>query len=97
MVFLPRLARHLGTDPGVALWLGALSPLALFSFVASGHNDALMVGLLVAGVQQRLHLAARRPHQDFIALLRLAQLLLRQQIEARPRSHVQAERKTALP
>ncbi len=50
MVFLPRLARHLGTNPGVALWLGVLSPLALFSFVASGHNDALMVGLLVAGV-----------------------------------------------
>ncbi len=50
MVSLPRLARHLGTDPGIALWLGALSPLALFSFVASGHNDALMVGLLVAGV-----------------------------------------------
>lgn len=50
MVSLPRLARHLGTDPGVALWLGVLSPLALFSFVASGHNDALMVGLLVAGV-----------------------------------------------
>jgi len=50
MVFLPRLARHLGTDPGVALWLGALSPLALFSSVSSGHNDALMVGLLVAGV-----------------------------------------------
>ena len=34
----------------MALWLGALSPLALFSFVSSGHNDALMVGLLVAGV-----------------------------------------------
>jgi alpha-1,6-mannosyltransferase len=50
MVSLPRLARHLGTDPGIALWLGALSPLALFSFVASGHNDTLMVGLLVAGV-----------------------------------------------
>ncbi len=50
MVSLPRLARHLGTDPGIALWLGALSPLALFSFVASGHNDALMVGMLVAGV-----------------------------------------------
>jgi Glycosyltransferase family 87 len=50
MVSLPRLARHLGTDPGIALWLGAFSPLALFSFVASGHNDALMVGLLVAGV-----------------------------------------------
>jgi hypothetical protein len=50
MVYLPRLARHGGADPGVALWLGVLSPLALFSFVASGHNDALMVGLLVAGV-----------------------------------------------
>jgi alpha-1,6-mannosyltransferase len=50
MVFLPRLARRLGTDPGIALWLAALSPLALFSYIASGHNDALMVGLLVAGV-----------------------------------------------
>ena len=50
MVFLPRLARRQGTDAGLALWLGALSPLALFSFIASGHNDALMVGLLVAGV-----------------------------------------------
>ncbi len=50
MVFLPRLARHLGTDPGIALWLGVLSPLALLSFVSSGHNDALMIGLLVAGV-----------------------------------------------
>jgi hypothetical protein len=50
MVCLPRLSRRLGTDPGLALWLGALSPLALFSFIASGHNDALMVGLLVAGV-----------------------------------------------
>lgn len=50
MTGLPRLARLLGTDPGTALWLGALSPLALFSFVASGHNDALMVGLAVWGV-----------------------------------------------
>ncbi|HEV3280962.1 MAG TPA: polyprenol phosphomannose-dependent alpha 1,6 mannosyltransferase MptB [Acidimicrobiales bacterium] len=50
MVSLPRLARHLGADPGIALWLGALSPLALFGFISSGHNDALMVGLLVAGV-----------------------------------------------
>jgi alpha-1,6-mannosyltransferase len=50
MVSLPRLARQLGTDAGLALWLGALSPLALFSFIASGHNDALMVGLLLAGV-----------------------------------------------
>lgn len=50
MVSLPRLSRRLGNDPGLALWLGALSPLALLSFIASGHNDALMVGLLLAGV-----------------------------------------------
>ncbi len=50
MVSLPRLSRRLGTDPGLALWLGALSPLALLSFIASGHNDALMVGLLLAGL-----------------------------------------------
>ena len=29
---------------------GGAQPLALFSFVSSGHNDALLVGLLVAGV-----------------------------------------------
>ena len=50
MVSLPVLARRLGNDPGLALWLAALSPLALFSFVSSGHNDALMVGLMVAGI-----------------------------------------------
>ena len=55
---LPRLARNLGADPGQALWLGVLSPLALFSFVASGHNDGLMLALLVTGLalvtEQRL-------------------------------------------
>jgi alpha-1,6-mannosyltransferase len=50
VVFLPRLARRLGADEGVALWLGAMSPLVLLSFLASGHNDCLMVGLVVAGV-----------------------------------------------
>ncbi|HXQ91037.1 MAG TPA: polyprenol phosphomannose-dependent alpha 1,6 mannosyltransferase MptB [Acidimicrobiales bacterium] len=50
MRYLPRLARTIGVDAGTALWLGVLSPLALFSFVASGHNDALMLGLLVAGL-----------------------------------------------
>jgi len=50
VAFLPRLAKRLGADAGVALWLGALSPLVLLSFMASGHNDCLMVGLVVAGV-----------------------------------------------
>ncbi len=50
MVSLPVLARRTGNDPGLALWLAVLSPLALFSFVSSGHNDALMVGLMLAGL-----------------------------------------------
>jgi len=50
MVSLPVLARRLGNDPGIALWLAVLSPLALFSFIASGHNEALMLGLMLAGI-----------------------------------------------
>jgi len=50
MISLPVLARRLGNDPGLALWLAVLSPLALFSFVSSGHNEALMLGLMLAGI-----------------------------------------------
>jgi len=48
--FLPRLARALGSDPARAIWFALLSPLTLLELVAAGHNDALMVGLLLAGV-----------------------------------------------
>ncbi|MFH0517934.1 polyprenol phosphomannose-dependent alpha 1,6 mannosyltransferase MptB [Streptomyces sp. M41] len=47
---LPRLARHGGADPAAALWLGALNPLVLLHLVAGAHNDALMLGLLGAGL-----------------------------------------------
>ena len=36
--------------PPRACWLAALSPLVLLQLVAAGHNDALMAGLMVAGV-----------------------------------------------
>jgi hypothetical protein len=49
-VFVPRLARALGADPGRAAWLVLLSPLVLLMLVAPAHNDLLMIGLLVAGV-----------------------------------------------
>lgn len=61
VVFVPRLAALAGTDPGRATWLIVLNPLVIFHFVSSGHNDALMVGLLVTGLvvalQNRLVLA----------------------------------------
>jgi hypothetical protein len=57
-VFVPRLARAVGGDPTRATWLAVISPLVLLEFVAAGHNDALMTGLLVAGVALALE---RRP------------------------------------
>ena len=48
--FLPRLARAHGIDERFALWLGLLNPLVLFHFVSGAHNDALMLGLVVAGL-----------------------------------------------
>ncbi|EGX55568.1 hypothetical protein SZN_32196 [Streptomyces zinciresistens K42] len=47
---LPRLARHSGTDPAAALWLGVLNPLVLLHLVAGAHNEAVMLGLLGAGL-----------------------------------------------
>jgi hypothetical protein len=57
-VFVPRLARVLGTDPARATWLAVISPLVMLELIAAGHNDALMIGLLVAGVTLALE---RRP------------------------------------
>jgi hypothetical protein len=49
-VFVPRLARSNGADPGRAAWLVLLCPLVLLMLVAAAHNDLLMIGLVVAGV-----------------------------------------------
>ncbi|MGH2952284.1 MAG: polyprenol phosphomannose-dependent alpha 1,6 mannosyltransferase MptB, partial [Solirubrobacterales bacterium] len=54
---LPRLARRVGVSPVFALWLGAANPLVLFHLVSGVHNEALMIGLLLVG----LELAMRRP------------------------------------
>ncbi len=50
VIFIPRLAAQHGVDGARALWISVANPLFLISFVASAHNDALMVGLAVAGV-----------------------------------------------
>lgn len=63
-IFVPRLARGLGADPSRAVWLAVLSPLVLLQLVAPGHNDLLMIGLMVAGVT----LARERRPQLAIAL-----------------------------
>jgi hypothetical protein len=49
-ISLPMLARAAGKDPARAVWLGVCNPLVLFHFIGGGHNDALMIGLIVAGL-----------------------------------------------
>ncbi len=46
----PTLARSMKRDPAEAVLLGAGSPLALLTLIAGAHNDALMLGLLMAGL-----------------------------------------------
>jgi alpha-1,6-mannosyltransferase len=47
---VPTLARRCGVDPAVALALGVLNPLVLLHLVAGAHNEAIMVGLMAAGL-----------------------------------------------
>lgn len=49
VIYVPKLAKMHGFDGARALWLSVANPLFLISFVASAHNDGLMVGLAVAG------------------------------------------------
>ncbi|UGT56429.1 polyprenol phosphomannose-dependent alpha 1,6 mannosyltransferase MptB [Nocardia asteroides] len=51
---LPRLSVRCGVAPVSALWLGAANPLVLFHLVGGVHNDALMLGLMLAGVELML-------------------------------------------
>ncbi len=51
------LARSIGRDPATALALAVLNPLVLLVLLGGAHNDALMLGLLVAGCA-----VARRGH-----------------------------------
>jgi hypothetical protein len=57
------LGRRLGWGPLLPFVLVACNPLLLMHFVAGGHNDALMLGLLAAGMAA----AARKPHLAIVA------------------------------
>lgn len=54
LLYVPKLARLLGTDPARAQWLTVANPLLIISFISSVHNDALMIGFALVGI----HLAA---------------------------------------
>lgn len=47
---IPTLARAGGVRPERAMWLAALNPLTILMFISAVHNDALMVGMIAAGL-----------------------------------------------
>ncbi|MEO9103433.1 MAG: polyprenol phosphomannose-dependent alpha 1,6 mannosyltransferase MptB, partial [Terrimesophilobacter sp.] len=65
---VPRLAKHVGGKPAVALWLAVLNPLVLVHLIGGVHNELLMVGLMTAGVV----LVLERHHVGGVALVAVA-------------------------
>ncbi|MEU2611939.1 polyprenol phosphomannose-dependent alpha 1,6 mannosyltransferase MptB [Micromonospora sp. NPDC007271] len=63
-VSLPVLARRCGVPPQRALWLALACPLVPVHLISGAHNDALMVGLLIAG----LAVVAARPGRPLLLL-----------------------------
>lgn len=55
--YVPKLANLHGINGARANWLVVANPLFIAAFITSSHNDALMTGLILAGVY---HAAARR-------------------------------------
>lgn len=53
-----RLSRSTGRDPARVLWIVSASPLVLLVLILGAHNDALMIGLVLAGMSAA---GARRP------------------------------------
>jgi hypothetical protein len=47
---IPKLAKAYGRDPGAAFVLAVLNPLTLLALIGGVHNDAIMIGLLLAGI-----------------------------------------------
>ncbi len=55
---IPRLARYAGVNPSYGLWLGVLNPIVIVRLVGDAHNDAIMIGLMLAGLTLAIE---RRP------------------------------------
>ncbi|HKP44860.1 polyprenol phosphomannose-dependent alpha 1,6 mannosyltransferase MptB [Mycobacterium sp.] len=58
----PRLARRCGVAEVSAMWLGPANPLLFMHLVAGIHNEALMLGLMLAGTEFALRgIGAAKP------------------------------------
>lgn len=64
----PRVARHVGANGAVALWICVLNPLVIVHLMGGVHNEMLMVGLMMAGIA----LTFNRRHVFGAALIAIA-------------------------
>jgi alpha-1,6-mannosyltransferase len=64
----PRVARHVGANGAVALWICVLNPLVIIHLMGGVHNEMLMVGLMMAGIA----LTFSRHHAAGAALIAIA-------------------------
>lgn len=64
----PRVARHVGANGAVALWICVLNPLMVIHLMGGVHNEMLMVGLMMAGIA----LTFARRHVAGAALIAVA-------------------------
>lgn len=69
---VPRLAEAAGRNPDWAVWLVVANPLFLLYMVAGVHNDALMIGLMLAGFV----LLVREPRRRLPALVGILLVVL---------------------
>lgn len=63
--YVPRLAAEHGISGAGAMWLAVMNPLVLLHFVFGAHNDALMVGVMLAGLHAAM---AQRPLRAVVLL-----------------------------
>ena len=59
---IPSLARQFGGRGDLALWLAVANPLVLVHGVGGGHNDAVMIALMLAGLAVVLRVGATWRH-----------------------------------
>lgn len=52
--YLGKIANHFSRSASRALWLAIANPLFILNFVASGHNDGLMLGFALAAIYYTL-------------------------------------------
>jgi hypothetical protein len=69
--FMPSLSRSIGKDAAVAFVFAVMNPIVLIHLIGGEHNDALMLGFLVAG----LAFAARGNRVAGVVLVALATLV----------------------